>query len=163
LLVFTFCTELSIAQSSLVIFAGAAAAVAKPSGYVSKLEEHGNTLILLPATKAFELRVTFHSLAQYTKQRPTIAKDFISDTAKKNGRTLFHLDANDSIGYVDPPKPSNDAGPPSQHIHGAMSLGQGYATFTLSFEDNAVEHTDVRWARDKGLLELLALLKNVGA
>lgn len=157
------CAQPASAETPQVVFPGGEVMMSLPGGYGSRFDDGGETLVVFPRSKSFELRITFHSLAKFARQRSTLPKDFIADAAQKNGRPLFQLKSNDSVGYAEATKASSDDAPPSFHTHGAISLGRGYATFTLSFERKDFEQPDVMWVRQDGLLELLGRLQYVGA
>jgi hypothetical protein len=143
-----------------VPFAHGGARITLPAGYGYELEGDGRTIVIRPARRElFEFRITYNSLAKYARERRSVAEDFIHRTAQKKGRRVHRIKGTDSIGFIEPGAASTVKDEPVRNIHGLMSLGKGYVTFTLTVPEKYAHLPEVRAFVGGGMESLLGALR----
>ena len=149
-------------HAETVFFAGRVAQVDVPKEYEHFFEERGKTLVLLPKTqRKVEVRMTFNSLREYVRQRPSIGKDFIQDAARKKGKAIFPVEQNGAIAFVDFTEPRiTQSGERLQNTHGMMGLDDGYVTFTVTATEENANSEFVRRLLADGIKELLGRIRS---
>lgn len=150
-------------HAQVVHFAGQLAQFDVPKGYSYGFEDGRRTISLSPpAPHHIEIRLTFNSLGEYVRQRPTVGKDFVRDTAKKKGKEVFEVAGNGGIAFIDFSE-SRQAGPDRiRSTHGMLGLNEGYLTFTVTSEEHAADSPAMKKIFDHGLKELLGRVKSRG-
>jgi hypothetical protein len=154
----------SVVHAQVVYFAGGVARAEVPPGYDHYFEQRRKTLVVLPpALKGVEIRVTFNSLLQYVKQRPSIGKDMVQDAAKKKDKQVFMLTENGGVGFVDFSENRVYGSTPMQETHGMLGLDDGYATFTISIPVSQLASEASKQFLSTGFKAVLARIRSRGA
>ena len=148
------------AYGQSVQFANGGARITLPAGYSHELEDDGKTIVIRPGQKdLFEFRLTFNSLAQYARQRPNIAEEFIRNAAEKKGRKVNRIKGTDSIGFLEPGDGTTVNREPARNMHGVLTLGKGYVTLTLTVPEKYAQLPEVREFVGGGMESLLGRLR----
>jgi hypothetical protein len=151
-------TLVAIAQP--VQFANGDARITLPDGYGHELEETGKTIAIRPAQRTlFTFRLTYHSLAQYARDQPYIAEDFIRAVAEKRGLKANRIRGSDSVGFIERGGESMVNGEPARNMQGVLSLGKGYVTLTLTVPEKYAQRQEVRAFVAGGMEGLLGSLR----
>lgn len=154
----------SLALCQVAIFKGNVAEFDVPKDHHYEFEEGRQTLSLsLQAPHRVEIRLTFNSLKDYVRQRPTIGKDFIRDSAKKKGKELFDVPGNGGMAFIDFSETRRAGADEIRSTHGMMGLNDAYVTFTVTTEAKNADSPTMKRIFSGGLTELLGRLKSRGA
>ncbi len=162
-LILFFCIA-TFAQAEVLVVGDGIAQIDLPVGYRHYFEDGKQTLLVVaPGPQKMDFRFTFNSFRQYVKQRPTIGKDFVQDTAKKKGKPVFILDGNGGIAFVDYSKKSKIGEDRVQETFGMMGLDDGYVTFTITIEEDKLASDSAKEFLATGFKTLLSRIRSRGA
>lgn len=132
-----------------------------PNGYRQEVEDDGRTLVLSPAKpEQYLLRFTYHSLAEYVKERPKVGRDFIEHLARKKGLTTFAVDGNGGVAYLEAPVLVEQDGARAQETAGGLGLDDAYVTFTVVIDEAALTDPVVRELLRSGIQVLLGRIRS---
>ena len=160
LLAFSLCALNALAQAAIP-FSKGRASITLPPGYTHRLEDSGETIVLLPASGLFQMRFTYHAVP-VSKDHPQLAREFVLDMAKQKEKQVTQFRGSQSVGFIERGPPSMMNGEEHRNLQGLLTLGQGYVTLILSVPERNVQLPEMREFIQKGMEPLIAALKAKG-
>jgi hypothetical protein len=161
LLVLCLCA-LSAAAQAVIPFAKGEAGITPLPGYTHRLEESGETIVLLPESGLFEMRFTYHAVP-VRKDHPQLAREFVLDLGRQKQKQVTRFRGTQSIGFIERGPPSMMNGEEQRNLQGILTLGQGYVTLLLSVPERNVNLPEMREFMKSGIDPLIAALRAKGS